>query len=56
MTRAERLPGHPGHAYDLLSDGSNQGERDLRVGHTMGLLESLLVDERHACPDEPVGC
>ena len=23
---AERLPGHPGHAYDLPSDGSNQGE------------------------------
>ena len=24
--RAERLPSHPGHAYNLLSDGSNQGE------------------------------
>ena len=33
-----------------------EGERDLRVGHTMGLLKSLLVDERCACPNEPVGC
>ena len=56
MTQAERLPGHPGHAYDLPSNGSNQGERDLKVGRTMGLLESLLVDERHACLNESVGC
>ena len=31
-------------------------DRDLQVGHTMGLLESLLVDERCACPNEPVDC
>ena len=28
----EGLPGHPGHAYDLPSNGGNQGKRDLQVG------------------------
>ena len=27
-----------------------------QVGCTMGLLKSLLVDERCACPNESVGC
>ena len=54
--RLKKLPSHPGYTYDLLCNGSNQGERDLKVGHTMGLLESLLVDERCACLNEPVGC
>ena len=27
-----------------------------QVGHTMGLLKSLLVDERHTCPNEPGDC
>ena len=52
----EGLPSHPGHAYNLLSNGGNQGKQDLKVGRTMVLLESLLVDERCTCPNEPVGC
>ena len=28
----------PGHTYDLSGDGSNQGKRDLRVGHPLDLL------------------
>ena len=41
---------------NLLSNGGNQGKQNLRVGHTMGLLESLLVDARHTGPNEPVEC
>ena len=45
----------PGYCHDLSSDGSHQGEQDLRVGHTMGLLPTLLADERHPCSDESIG-
>ena len=56
MTQDEKLPGHPGHTYDLPSNGDNQGKQDLKVGHTMGLLKGLLVDERRTCPHEPIEC
>ena len=38
------------------SNGGNQGKRNLQVGCTIGLLKSLLVDKKHACSNEPVGC
>ena len=45
-----------GHIMTQTGEKSHQGEQDLKVGHTMGLLESLLVDERCACSNESVGC
>ena len=44
-----------GHGHDLPSDGGHQGEQDLRVGHTMGLLQTLLVDEKCTCSNKSVG-
>ena len=41
-----RVPGYPGHSHYLSCYGSNQGKLDFQVGCTMGLITSLLVDER----------
>ena len=51
----DRVAGYPRHSHYLSGHGGNQGKWDLQVGSAMGLLASLLVDERCTGQARPGG-